>query len=337
MKKIQNKVFAIILSLFMLFPLTACTNGSTGGNAFESGHSQQQTHEVSFVYNNGEGVSIVPVKDGQTVSTPQDPQKENYIFRGWYTEPSLVYKYDFSKAVTKSFSLYAKYDLDATTITNKISTDLIKGVVKIYNKSYNTFLGFETSETTSQGSGFCFHIQNGYYYVLTNCHVAVLEEGYDKQKFTIEDYQGVTYDGYLYKNPNKTVSAIASEYDLACLYFKPSSTNVKALDIVNVNPAISDDVISIGAPQGQSNAITYGKINSYAKISLSNTSERESNVTFNVIKHTAYINGGSSGGPLVNGNLRVIGVNYASAKDGSASYAIPAEQVQEFLTTFVYN
>lgn len=307
------------------------------GKSYDKPGEVKQKYLVTFIYNNEMPISKVIVEDGKTVQTPNDPKKTNYIFSGWYTESSFIYKYDFSKPITKNLTLYAKYEIDAATLTNKISTDLIKGVVKIYNKSYNTFLGIETSSSTLQGSGFCFHIQDGYYYVLTNCHVAKKNSSYDKQKFTIEDYQGQTYEGYLYKNPNKSVSAIAASYDLACLYFKPSSTNVKKLSIVSTNPDANDDVISIGSPNGQSNSITFGKVIDYRKVTLSNTSTLLSNVTFDVICHNGYADSGSSGGPLLNSDLNVVGVHYAGSQSISREYAIPAVKVIEFLRNYVYN
>lgn len=307
------------------------------GKSYDKPSAIAQKYQVTFVYNNGAVNSKVFVEKGKTVPTPKDPKKTNYLFSGWYKDSSLTNKYDFSKPVTQNIILYAKYEIDATTLTNKISTDLIKGVVKIYNKSYDTFLGFETSFSTSQGSGFCFHIQNGYYYVLTNCHVAKKSSSYDKQEFIIEDYQGKTYEGYLYKNPNKSVKAIAASYDLACLYFKTSSTNVKKLSIVSNNPCVNDDVISIGAPKGQSNSITYGKLIDYEQISLSNTPKSSSNVTFDVIYHNANANSGSSGGPLLNADLNVVGVNYAASQSTNRVYAIPAVKVNEFLEKYVYN
>lgn len=295
-----------------------------------------QTHTVYFIYNNGTPMSAVSVENGKTVATPSEPTKQNYLFIGWYTESSFVNKYDFSKPITNDLTLYAKYEIDALTLTNKISTDYIKGVVKIYNKCYNSFLGYETAASTSLGSGFCFHIQDGCYYVLTNCHVAKKDTSYDKQQYTIEDYQGNTYKGYLYSNSNKSGAAIDASYDLACLYFKPSSTNVKKLSIASDNPAVDNDVISLGAPEDQSNSITYGRVNGYKKITL-NTAKSSSNVTFEVIVHTAYTNGGSSGGPLMDPNLCVVGVHYAGNHSAGIGYAIPIKKVKEFLKTYVYN
>ena len=239
-------------------------------------------------------------------------------------------------AILQIIQNYSK--IDAAALTNQISTDTIRGVVTIYNKSYNSFLGLETAYSTKQGSGFCFHIEDGYYFILTNCHVAEKDPSYDKQKFTIEDYQGNTYEGSLFqfKNANEIVSAISPSYDLACLYFKASSTNVKQLDIVTQNPNINSDVISLGAPEGQANAITFGKITGYGKVTLPESSPTSTNVTFDVIGHNAYINNGSSGGPLLNADLNVVGVNYAGSSTDNFGAAIPAEKIIEFLEQYVF-
>lgn len=294
--------------------------------------------KVTFVYNNDTPNKTIRVKKGQKVSTPSDPVKKNHIFKGWFTDEKCSNKYDFSSIVIKSFTLYADYDLDAVTITNEVSRNTMRSIVKVYSTSYNSFLGIETSTSTKQGSGFCFHIENGYYYILTNCHVAIKDSSYDHLKFTIEDYLGNKYSGHYCKSKN--IEAIAASYDLACLYFKPSSTTVTALKISS-NPKISDSVISLGSPNGQSNFITYGKVTDYNKVTLSNTPIRESNVNFDVIVHTAWIDGGSSGGPLLNSDLQVIGVNYAGTdkkySSEDLSFAIPASKVNEFLHFYVYN
>ena len=339
MKK-RFRFYSILLLLSIFFSLFLIAGCSLMGTDEDSGLSSKQSYSVTFVYNNNTADKVVTVKKGATVSTPTDPTKFNYVFTGWYTDKYFYNKYDFSKAVTESFTLYAAYELDAAKITNEISRNTIHSIVKIYNKSYNSFLGIETSSSTSQGSGFCFYIQEGYYYILTNCHVAKKDSSYSHQKFTIEDYLGNTYTGYLYQNPKKGYDAIAASYDLACLYFKPTSTNVTALSIGS-DPDVSDDVVSLGAPKGQSNFITFGRVNTYKKVTLSNTSTSLSNVKFEVVEHTAWIDSGSSGGPLLNSKLQVVGVNYASTDKTqssiSRSYAISSSKVNEFLRSYVYN
>ena len=334
MKKAVAVMLASICVLCSAFALSSCE--ITGIiSPVSSSVKVTNTYEVTLIYNNGDENDEITVEEGKTFATPGDPEKENYIFEGWYTDAKFSKKYDFSKAVTKDFTLYAKYILDAADITNKISQDTMKSLVKVYNENYNMMI---FGSEKFQGSGFCFYVQNGYYFVITNCHVEADDTAYMNQSFTIEDYQGNVYTAHLYENPNKAGSAISPEYDLACLYFKPSSTtNVKEISIVSENPEVGEDVISLGAPKDQSNSITYGQISEYRKITLDDTSEDLSNVTFEVIHHNALINNGSSGGPLLNSDLNVVGVNYAGASQTGEGYAIPAEKLIEFLNAYVYN
>ena len=326
---ISNNVFSSLDSVYVSFY----------GSSKDNPYGLSKKYKVTFVYNNGKSDSSISVNAGETVSTPSDPSKANYLFVGWYTDSSFVEKYDFSKPVQRNLTLYAKYQIDAATLTNRINTDAIKGFVTIENKCYNTVLGVESESQTSQGSGFCFHVQNGYYYVLTNCHVAYKNTSYKNQKYTIEDYQGNTYTGYLYTRDSVTGSAIDASYDLACLYFKPSSTNVKALTMAsrNANPSLYEDVIAIGSPKGQSNSVTYGSIIQYRTATISSTPKAKSDVKFEVIQHTAYTNKGSSGGPLLNASLSVVGVNYAGSEDGSYGLAIPIQKVWDFLESYAFS
>lgn len=323
----KARIFLLIFILIISCLLISCGNGDNGS---EGGNGS--TCVVTFCNKDGSVIRTVEVPYGETIATPTDPIKKNYTFVGWYSAPSHGYKYDFSKKVTESFRLYACFEINAADITNQISKNTMKSIVKVYARSYNTFLGIEyESSGTSQGSGFCFAAGDGYYYILTNCHVAVKIPGYDKQKIEIEDYKGNVYTGYLYND------AISAEYDLACVYFKASSTEVTPLSIVKNNPKIGDDIISLGAPKDQSNSITFGKVNEYRSITLTDNEAYQSNVTFEVIRHSAGRDGGSSGGPVLNSDLQVVGVHYAgNVDDSSIGFAIPAEKVNEFLQNYIY-
>lgn len=335
MKKSVAVILALICVLCCPFTLSSCDLAGIVAPSSSVKGTTANTYEVTLVYNNGDENGTITVEEGKTFATPDDPEKENYIFEGWYSDAKLSKKYDFAGAVTKNLTLYAKYILDAANITNKISQDTMKSLVKVYNENYNMMI---FGSEKFQGSGFCFYVQDGYYFVITNCHVVADDPNYKNQSFTIEDYQGNVYKAYLYENPNKSGSAISPEYDLACLYFKPSSdTNVKAISIASENPEVGEDVISLGAPKDQANSITYGQISEYRKITLDDTEEYLSNVTFEVIHHDAFINNGSSGGPLLNSDLNVVGVNYAGSSQTNEGYAIPAEKLIEFLNVYVYD
>ena len=181
------------------------------------------------------------------------------------------------------------------------------------------------------GSGVIYKQDAQYYYVITNNHVVTA--------CTSPSYSVKDYDGTL---TNATLLAHNSEYDLAVLKFVKKDTLV-VLPFAAVNPEIYTRVFSLGYPAGQVNALTAGEVVNYSTIQLSNTDAEESDVKFNVINHSAVIKGGSSGGPLINADCEIVGINYAGStssdevdaqtfpftlSDGSA---IPVEKVKEFL------
>lgn len=58
------------------------------------------------------------VNEGETVKPLTPPEKENYLFLGWYTGDEL---FDFNTKITKDITLYAKYELNVVTITYDLS------------------------------------------------------------------------------------------------------------------------------------------------------------------------------------------------------------------------
>ena len=56
----------------------------------------------------------VDVEKGQTISAPEDPGQEGYVFGGWYTDKELTHLFDFSTPITKNIKLYAKWTPEAT-------------------------------------------------------------------------------------------------------------------------------------------------------------------------------------------------------------------------------
>ena len=70
------------------------------------------TYTVTFVVD--EEIEQMKVVENEIINEPEIPQKENYLFLGWYIGNEL---YDFSSKVTKDITLIAKYELDTVTIT----------------------------------------------------------------------------------------------------------------------------------------------------------------------------------------------------------------------------
>jgi len=102
-------------------------------------------------------------------------------------------------------------------------------------------------------------------------------------------------------------------------------------------PAVGEEMIALGSPSGQLNAITLGKVLKYSVITIVSADAEKSNVLFPVIWHTAPMDNGSSGGVIVNHELEIIGVNYAAAsKNGEFvnGLAVPVTKVLEFLDKY---
>ena len=127
-------------------------------------------------------------------------------------------------------------------------------------------------------------------------------------------------------------------YDLAYLKFQKSTKyTLKALEMeTNVNK--NDICIALGEPLGQNRVFTVGRIIGSEDFKPIDNIEslKKSNVTFKVYKHSAKINNGSSGGALVNDDLKLIGINFASrikedTNEFVASFAIPISKALEFI------
>ncbi len=322
MRKTARLLPIIIIAVLMLL-LVGCS-ASSGDDEIS----------ITLQCNNGTILEIADVEYGKPIKTPDDPRMENYIFIGWYKDSALTQKYDFSESVTRSFTLYAAYELDAASLTNTIGRAQMRSMLKIENRSYNSFLGIETGYELSQGSGVCIYSLNGFHYVLTNCHVVRTGDGFDKQKLTVEDYQGNTYTGYLYEG------ALSAEYDLAIIYFMTTETNVTPITLAKSDVERGEDVVLVGAPKGQQNYISFGKVDSYQKLTLEDADVNESNVKFDVICSNVVSDGGASGGALLNTSLELVGVNYAGTTTDpdspqKRSYAIPVSRVREFVGGYI--
>ncbi len=64
---------------------------------------------VNFDSNGGTPVADAHVKNGGTAAWPEDPTREGFHFKGWYTDKESTEAYDFTTPVTSDITLYAKW------------------------------------------------------------------------------------------------------------------------------------------------------------------------------------------------------------------------------------
>ncbi len=218
---------------------------------------------------------------------------------------------------------------DVMESINETSIESIKSNVMVVTTGYKTAFGMRYDGIGGQGSGviFCQSDDGKTYYVLTNNHVTYIDPSYNFVYYQIRDYKDNNYSG--------TLVASSADYDLAILKFKRADEELKALPIAEENPSVDEIVIAMGQPEGQNNSVTIGRIQEYSKITLDEVSIDESNVLFEVIKHTAPINHGSSGGVLINLAGEIVGINFGGSFDANEEFmyglSIPLEKAIEYL------
>ncbi len=295
----------------------------------------QRECDIIYDYGGARDNAAVTVAAGTLI--PRDcPEREGYIFGGWYTDSDFKMSYDFSAPVASDMTLYAKWierspqDIDYEELINSITADTVRATVKLTVEKYDVNIGFistKTNVSVSSGSGVIYEERDGYYYCLTNNHV-VARGTRSYAEVSVTDYRLDSYSAEI-------VCSDAS-YDLAVVRFKKNaSVPLGSVEIESGDFAIGDLAVAIGSPGGQMNAVTLGSVVAKETVAVDAAESSVSNVTFEVIKHDAPMSNGSSGGALLSADLKIMGINYAAASnDGEFvyGYAVPAQRIREFLS-----
>lgn len=211
---------------------------------------------------------------------------------------------------------------EQSSLISSIAKDVGPSVVSVDVTSQGTvsngFYGSRTVEQQSAGTGFIISDSG---YVITNRHV--IAEGVSKVSLTMSD--GTVLD-------DVSVVGTTSESDsLDVGFLKINDTKGKQLQAVKLADSskaqVGDTVIAIGNALGQfQNTVTSGIVSGYGRsVQASDGSGSSSENLQNLFQTDAAINQGNSGGPLVNANGEVIGINTAVAGDGAQNigFAIP--------------
>ena len=320
----KRSLFCLVLCLSILFSFCSCSLPMDDpADAIKVG--------VTFVCEGKE--QTVSVSLGKVVSPPKMPRVEGKLFNGWYTDSACTEEYDFSSPVMRDTTLYADFVLDGAAVTNAITQDVMPALVTVSN----LYSKADGGEWEAQGSGFIYKIAGGRAYVLTNCHVAYAPTSL--QSIVLTDFQGEEYEAVIHRKAPLADPAIDAKYDLAILSFPYTGNTLSVIPFAKENIEQGEEVISLGSPKNQSHAITFGEVLGYRLAELPGSTPEESDVSFKIVYHSAAISNGSSGGPLLDGDLALVGVNYAGlpAAEGETfgkGCAVPLSKVREFLSIY---
>jgi len=168
----------------------------------------------------------------------------------------------------------------------------------------------------AQGSGFVYDTSG---HVITNAHVV---DGAQSVKVRFAD--GKTYDA--------TVVGVDASTDLAVLKVDAPSSALHPLALADSSEAaVGDVVVAIGSPFGLENTVTAGIVSA-----LDRSMRAPNGYTITgSIQTDAAINHGNSGGPLLDLDGRVVGVNAQieseSGGNDGVGFAIPSNTVKSIV------
>lgn len=214
-------------------------------------------------------------------------------------------------------------------IAEKISDEVLSASLKIVQcVTEGNSVGYST------GFGaVVFKKAGGRYYALTAYHtVSSLENTVlrvadynSKAQFPLREY----YDSL----PQATVEYFDEKYDLAILSFE-SEEEIGVLKIADASPDYKDRVVCISRPYDEKSVlITYGKVTTRKPTEVK---FHDGSTTGNIIKHTAYVESGSSGSAVLNENCEIAGITIGGGKDifrnFRSGYAVTCEQIKIFLS-----
>ena len=193
-------------------------------------------------------------------------------------------------------------------------------------------ISLATATGTVTGSGSVYKSDDSYSYIVTNNHV--VSAGATGAPITVEFTSG--------EEQSATIVGRDRMYDLAVIKIKKG--NIPTISIANsADVAVGDPVLAFGSPLGYSNTVTAGIVSALNRPVAAGTSGSESYV--NAIQTDAAINQGNSGGPLVDAQGRMIGINSVIALVPGSSdtgnlgigFAIPMNEakrvIEEILAT----
>jgi len=212
-------------------------------------------------------------------------------------------------------------------------------VVSVHTSQHRRYLHFgrvvETKEIeVGEGSGFVFHTDDDYAYVLTNAHVVIHTDS--DQEFIRDRRSGepLWYDRIQIATRHQRVhdaEPIGADIqtDLAVLRIKaPKLPPITWADSDQAH--VGDYVIALGYPLGVGYSATYGNLSATYKSTGIYASEHGFE---SFLQTDAAINPGNSGGPLVDLHGRVVGVNANILSRGGGivgiGFAIPANLAKQ--------
>jgi len=224
-----------------------------------------------------------------------------------------------------------QYISNESELISQIAKDVGQSVVSLDVQSKVSGQGFfgrpRSALQQSAGTGFIISTTG---IIVTNRHV--VPEGTDSVSVTLAD--GTKFDNV------EVVGRTGSSNPLDVAFLKIKDLKAKKLTAVGLGDSskvkVGERVVAIGNALGQfQNTVTSGIISGYGRdVTAGDQSGGQNEELSDLFQTDAAINQGNSGGPLVNINGQVIGVNTAIAGNAqNIGFAIPINDINGLINT----
>lgn len=212
-----------------------------------------------------------------------------------------------------------------SAIASSVSPSVVSVNATITTQVTDIFGNTQSSQAQSEGTGIIIS-SNGY--VITNRHV--VPAGTTSVSLTMSD--GTLLNDVSVVGETNTSDSL----DIAVLKINNPPTNLQPALLGDSNKiSIGDEVVAIGNALGQfQNTVTSGIISGRGRSIQAGDSNSilstNTETLQDMIQTDAAINSGNSGGPLINENGQVIGINTAVASNGAQNigFSIPINNVK---------
>nr|WGD59164.1 serine protease HtrA [Bacillus subtilis] len=228
-----------------------------------------------------------------------------------------------SKKSSSSSSAFKSEDSSKISDMVEDLSPAIVGITNLQAQSNSSLFGSSSSDSSEDtesgsGSGVIFKKENGKAYIITNNHVV---EGASSLKVSL--YDGTEVTAKLVGSDSLT--------DLAVLQISDDHVTKVANFGDSSDLRTGETVIAIGDPLGKdlSRTVTQGIVSGVDRTVSMSTSAGETSI--NVIQTDAAINPENSGGPLLNTDGKIVGINSMKISEDDVEgigFAIPSNDVK---------
>lgn len=227
------------------------------------------------------------------------------------------------------------YVTDVSDVVEEVMPSIVAITSKsiIDSRSYGpSFFGYGGQyKTEGAGSGIIVAEDDNNVYILTNYHVV---KGSDELSVKFNDDS--SYDA--------GIKGTSERKDIAIVYVSKKLIKESTLKEVKIATIGSSDELKVGnGIIAIGNALGYGQSVTTGVVSALNREIETDDYVEEMIQIDAAINGGNSGGALLNSKGEVVGINTAKYSSNSSSsssvegmgFAIPISDVEELITSLI--